>query len=113
MDSNLKKEIKKLQRVKKGDIFANSWGYDQTNVDFWKVVGKTPKSVKVRQLKTQLKETGFMCGDATPSKTFRDKAKKPVTKRLNFDRDGKVNLRMDYGWCDLWDKKPARASWYG
>jgi hypothetical protein len=37
--------------VKVGDFFVSSWGYDQTNVDFYRVVGITPsgKSVKVQQ----------------------------------------------------------------
>jgi hypothetical protein len=32
-----------------GDFFVRSWGYDQTNVDFYKVVGLTPKGVKVQK----------------------------------------------------------------
>lgn len=35
--------------VQVGDFFVSSWGYDQTNVDFYKVVGLTPKGVKVQQ----------------------------------------------------------------
>lgn len=35
--------------VKVGDFFYSSWGYDQTNVDFYKVVGVTKKGVKVQQ----------------------------------------------------------------
>lgn len=31
-----------------GDFFYASWGYDQTNVDFFKVVGLTPKGVKIQ-----------------------------------------------------------------
>lgn len=36
--------------VKVGDFFYSSWGYDQTNIDFYKVVGttKSGKSVKVQ-----------------------------------------------------------------
>lgn len=33
-----------------GSFFYTSWGYDQTNVDFYEVVGLTPKSVKVRRV---------------------------------------------------------------
>lgn len=35
--------------VKVGDFFVSSWGYDQTNIDFYKVVAVTPKGVKVQQ----------------------------------------------------------------
>lgn len=36
--------------VKVGDIFDAQWGYDQTNVDFYEVVGLTGASVKVRPI---------------------------------------------------------------
>jgi hypothetical protein len=38
------------QGVQVGDLFACSWGYDQTQVDFYEVTGVTPsgKSVKVK-----------------------------------------------------------------
>lgn len=37
--------------VKVGDFFVSSWGYDQTNVDFYRVVGFTAsgKSVRVQK----------------------------------------------------------------
>ena len=35
--------------VEVGDFFSSSWGYDQTNVDFYKVVALTPKGVKVQK----------------------------------------------------------------
>jgi hypothetical protein len=43
------------QTVKVGDFFYMSWGYDQTNVDFYEVVGITPsgKSVKVQRCGSQ------------------------------------------------------------
>jgi len=34
--------------VQVGDFFVSSWGYDQTNVDFYKVVEVLPKSVRVQ-----------------------------------------------------------------
>lgn len=32
-----------------GDFFVRSWGYDQTNVTFYRVVGLTPKGVRVQE----------------------------------------------------------------
>ena len=37
--------------VKVGDFFSSSWGYDQTNVDFYKVVGLTKSGKSVRVVK--------------------------------------------------------------
>jgi len=32
-----------------GKFFVSSWGYDQTNIDFYKVVGATAKCVRLQQ----------------------------------------------------------------
>jgi uncharacterized protein YutD len=36
--------------LQKGDILVSSWGYDQTNVDFYQVVEAGEKSVKIREI---------------------------------------------------------------
>ena len=43
-------EAPAAQTVAVGDFFKCSWGYDQTNVDFYKVVGVSPsgKTIKVQ-----------------------------------------------------------------
>lgn len=33
-----------------GDIYEGSWGYDQTNAEFWEVIKRTPATVTLRQL---------------------------------------------------------------
>lgn len=40
--------------VKIGDVFYRSWGYDQTNVDYYEIVSVSPsgKTAKARQIKT-------------------------------------------------------------
>lgn len=43
-------KIKKASMVSVGDIFVSSWGYDQTNVDFYQVVGTTKTMVVLRPL---------------------------------------------------------------
>ena len=70
--------IKKFENqddsVKVGDLFYSSWGYDQTNVEFFKVVGltKSGKSAKVRQIGSKTKEgsEGFMSDSAYPDPDF-------------------------------------------
>ena len=53
--------------VKVGDVFVSSWGYDQTNVDYYEVVDLVgAKSVVIRPIKATYEETGFMSGYVTP-----------------------------------------------
>lgn len=57
-----------MKLVKVGDVFSMSWGYDQTNVDFFQVIAKVGKnSVRVRQVAPTLihENPGMMCADRT------------------------------------------------
>jgi hypothetical protein len=49
-----------------GDVLYTSWGYDQTNIDFYVVTRVSGKAVYVRAIKQTTTETGFMCGDTKP-----------------------------------------------
>lgn len=53
-----------------GMIFENSWGYDQTNVDYYQVVRLTPRGVYIRPIagKTCAKSEGFMSDQVVPAK---------------------------------------------
>lgn len=53
-----------------GDILYQSWGYEQTNIDFFEVVEKLPKSVKLRPISQIIVEgsEGFMSEYVKPHK---------------------------------------------
>lgn len=66
---NAKKEARKnmVNPFKVGDVLYDSWGYDQTNIDFYQVVAVGPKSVKIREIgQVMVKEAGFMCEYVAP-----------------------------------------------
>lgn len=53
--------------VKVGDVFRSSWGYDQTNVDYYQVVAvgnKTATFCKIAQL---AESNGYLQGDCVPA----------------------------------------------
>ena len=39
-----------------GDIYSTSWGYDQTNVEFFQVVKRTVKSVWLRRISSEIRD---------------------------------------------------------
>lgn len=43
-------------QIKEGSIFYSSWGYDQTNIDFYQVVKATAKTVWLRKLNAKVEE---------------------------------------------------------
>lgn len=55
--------------VKVGDIFGTSWGYNQTNREFYQVIEiPSPKTVILREVAQDIKEEGFMAGYTKPIK---------------------------------------------
>lgn len=55
--------------VKVGDYFVCSWGYDQTNVDFYKVVGVTAKGVKVQAWQSKTVDGRVVAGEEPKTNT--------------------------------------------
>ena len=45
-----KEKLEFFDSIQVGDIFVDSWGYDQTNVEFYKVTKKLKASIKVVQI---------------------------------------------------------------
>lgn len=72
-----------------GDVLVASWGYEQTNYDYYQVtrlVGK--RSVEIRQLCTLSEETGWLHGDCVPAKgQFKGE---PMIKRVSENGSVKV-----------------------
>jgi len=64
---NLSKEkVKNIHGVEIGDIFYTSWGYDQTNIDFFEVVAVTEKMATVKPIREKRTETGWLRGETEP-----------------------------------------------
>ena len=50
-----------------GDILVSSWGYEQTNIDYYQVIETpTEKTVVIRSIAKTFNETGWLCGKSTP-----------------------------------------------
>lgn len=91
-----------------GDILASSWGYDQTNVDFYKVKKVTAASVVIVQICTRETDEGFMTGKATPVDVEQGA---PMTKRVNQIGGYRYGVRIaSYAAAYLWDGKPKYCS---
>lgn len=50
-----------------GDIFRCSWGYDQTNIDYYEIGAVNGKTVEVLEIGQQRNETGWLQGDCVPA----------------------------------------------
>lgn len=100
-----------------GGYGVSSWGYDQTNVDFYKVVRKSAKSVWLMPVQSAVQETGFMCGNSVPSDEPVEWKGKVLMKRLSVyeNENGRDEYCGGYFSSELvrpWNGKPERSSWY-
>lgn len=94
-------ERKEFQHdIKVGDIFYTSWGYDQTNVDFFEVVALKAKAVVVREVasKTVREERGADYVAAVPGAYVGP----PMTKVPQMGN----SLKIDGHHASRWDGKP-------
>ena len=51
---------------KVGDVFRSSWGYDQTNINYYQAIKVTTKTVTVREVAQERIATGPMHGRCVP-----------------------------------------------
>lgn len=112
-----RKDAEKAQRaaqtrgVEVGQFMAASWGYDQTNVNFYKVtklIGETmAEVVAVGQIDVGAKEGGAsMSTNVIPMEEPKDGAK---TYKVRV-KAGAASINGNY--ASVWDGKPKYCSWY-
>lgn len=93
---------------KTGDILVSSWGYEQTNVTFYQVVGFTEKSIKLRCLAKDVDFNSDVDGYAKPiANQFNGES---FTRRLKAGRD--VIRISSYSCAQLWNGKPQQFTSY-
>lgn len=99
---------KAVAGLKVGDIFYSSWGYDQTNVDFYQVTGLTPKGVKIRKIGKKVEKSNGPADYVVPIKGSFDPRAKEMTKRVRSGYGDKAAITLtSYSSAWLWDGKPV------
>jgi hypothetical protein len=97
------------QTLKVGDILSASWGYDQTNIEFYEVLRIKGSMVTVRELAQECREDGFMCGQCVPVPHKYVEREPELTRRI-----GAYGLKISS--CitaSPWDGQAERYSYYG
>ena len=100
--------------LKVGDILYSSWGYDQTNIDFYEVVKvNSPKTVTLRQIGSRFTKTDTANDMASfcvpnPGNYFGER-REPFKKIVSFGNQVKLSS-FEYAWP--WDGKEKYSSWH-
>ena len=119
------KATRKVERnaphtLKVGDIIVNSWGYDQTNIDFYAVVKTSEHFVWLHPVAAEGRETGFMCGDIWPAnplrlcpKKLKDETNAPPTQhKATLSGTYGNSVCFEFGCGHVWSGKTEHNSWY-
>lgn len=97
-----------------GSFVYASWGYDQTNIDWFKVTARKGDWLTLTPYKALTHEPpgSFMSGTSRPSDE--PTGGKPIRRRI-YVRDGEergMAFARSYGWISAWDGKPKGFSYY-
>ena len=89
-----------------GTIFTSQWGYEQTNVSFYRVVRRTDKTVTLEKLSNVITEEGNMRGKVVPGETVT--RVKQFRRSLHGDR---VSI-CSFEHARIWDGTPQYFTAY-
>lgn len=100
-----------LHTLKVGDVLYSSWGYDQTNIDFYQIVAvPSGKSVKVQKLKAIVTESAplAMSGSSMPIIDSFEEGAPVLTKMVKPGWNGGPWVGKS---MSPWDGQPKSCSW--
>jgi hypothetical protein len=98
--------MEKIEFPKVGDVLYASWGYDQTNIDFYQVVRISNASVWLRPMNQKVKQVGFMSEEVVPNEVINGK---PFVARWNAHGYAKVGYAQ---FAQAYDGRPKYQSHY-
>jgi hypothetical protein len=101
---------------KVGDILHHSWGYDQTQCEFYQVTATTPGTVTIREVMQKTAPGSEVSHGMAESRLllpgrFLEKSE-PMTKHPQYQQDGPGYVPLKHGSARLWDGRPKYRSWY-
>lgn len=89
--------------AKVGDIVVSSWGYGQSNVDYYEVVAVSGASVTIRELGKNV-ILGRGTDQVTPLAGVY--VGEPMKRRVSTSYEGTLSVKIDHNYAYAWDGKP-------
>jgi hypothetical protein len=107
--AELKAEEAKPTTIKEGDILVSSWGYDQTNVDFYQVVKRSGAQwLTLQKIDQKSEETAWCQGTTVPIPGQFSQNSNPFRRHAIRD-----SVRItSYARAYPWDGRPRHWSSY-
>ncbi len=70
------------ERLAVGEILLSSWGYEQTNCDFYQIVKVSDKSIWIQEIDVESKLCSYMSCEVRPIKDKFKKESKVIRKTI-------------------------------
>ena len=101
---------------KVGDVLHYSWGYEQTQCEFYEVISTTPGTITMREIAQVTAPGSEISHGMAESRlavkgSFLDNAE-PITKRVQYAESEPGYVTMKHGGARLWNGQPKYRSWY-
>ena len=106
--SYIKDYRKPVENVAVGDILECNWGYSMSLVDYYKVIERKKRSIKLAKLETKIVEGDGGRGKCIP--TLQTKADQYVDGklfRIGYKYSNDVVCQVNGHSCEFWDGKPG------
>jgi len=110
--------VKASDFYKIGDILVCSWGFEQTNIEFYQVTEIKEKTIVARVI-SQIVETGsyYSHGMACnvlpePNSFIIEGGTDKLTYQLRVKANGYLSKPKSYYYIHKWDGRPMYCSWY-
>lgn len=94
-----------------GQIYYDSWGYEQTNVDFYQVIEVKEKSIVICEIAGEMvsDETRAITSDSGRIKPIKDKfvgaaESKKILFYIDSKGETKFYIKSAHGWISLYEK---------
>lgn len=104
---------------KVGQIYYDSWGWEQTNIDFYQVIESKGKSVKIQRIASQYAPSEHQKGMSSMAAYVEPVQNafigEPILKKVNVMLSGNSHsyyLKSKHGWISPYGNRPVYSSWY-
>ena len=100
-----------------GDIIVNSWGWEQTNIDFYVVTAVKGKTITVAevygaQVEGTMYAHGMAC-DVVPTSELKPNGKTyNLRVKSGYNGDAALSQPESYYYMHKWSGRPMYKSWY-
>ncbi len=102
-----------MASVNPGDIFYSSWGYDQTNCDFYQVLSVTASFARLRLLKNEQTEGDDWTGKVAPLKDQFAEGAAIIRRKIQRLSDGQAAFAItSFASAFPWDGAPKSFTSY-